>query len=35
VCWSVSPISIASVRRMAWKGNPLGWKKNRQGKRAD
>src|SRR5712692_7939026 len=28
MCWSASPISIASVRRMAWKGNPLGWEKN-------
>ncbi len=28
VCWSASPISIASVRRKAWKGNPLGWEKN-------
>src|SRR5713101_3881954 len=29
VCWSASLISIVSVRHMAWKGNPLGWKKNR------
>ena len=27
-CWSASPISIVSVRHMAWKGNPHGWEKN-------
>jgi hypothetical protein len=27
-CWLASPISIASVRHMAWPGNPLGWGKN-------